>query len=52
MVGHADRTGLTEDPPQKSWNSSHPSRGSEGGCSQADLVSTGGAGLLYCFAVN
>jgi hypothetical protein len=52
MVGHADRTGLTEDPPQKSWNSSHPSRGSEGGCSQADLVSTGGAGLLYCFAAN
>ena len=52
MVGHADRTGLTEDPPQKSWNSSHPSRGSEGGCSQADLVSTGGAGLLYCFAMN
>jgi hypothetical protein len=52
MVGHADRTGLTEDPPQKSWNSSHPSRGSEGGCSQADLISTGGAGLLYCFAVN
>lgn len=52
MLGHADRTGLNEDPPQKSWNSSHPSRGSEGGCSQADLVSTGGAGLLYCFAVN
>ena len=52
MVGHADRTGLTEDPPQKSWNSSHPSRGSEGGCARADLVSTGGAGLLYCFAVN
>lgn len=52
MLGHADRTGLTEDPPQKSWNSSHPSRGPHGGCSQADLVSTGGAGLLYCFAVN
>lgn len=52
MVGHADRTGLTEDPPQKSWNSSHPSRGPQGGCSQSDLVSTGGAGLLYCFAVN
>ena len=52
MVGHADRTGLSEDPPQKSWNSSHPSRGPQGGCSQSDLVSTGGAGLLYCFAVN
>ncbi|HKS87238.1 MAG TPA: lectin, partial [Pseudolabrys sp.] len=52
MLGHADRTGLSEDPPQKSWNSSHPSRGNDGGCSQADLTSTGGAGLLYCFAVN
>jgi hypothetical protein len=52
MLGHADRTGLTEDPPAKSWNSSHPSRGNEGGCSQADLRSTGGDGLLYCFAVN
>ena len=52
MVGHADRTGLTEDPVAKSWNSSHPSRGAEGGCSQSDLRSTGGDGLLYCFAVN
>jgi len=52
MLGHADRSGLTEEPPQKSWNSSHPSRGSEGGCSQADLRSTGGDGLMYCFAVN
>jgi hypothetical protein len=52
MLGHADRTGLTVDPVAKSWNSSHPSRGAEGGCSQADLRSTGGDGLLYCFAVN
>ncbi len=52
MLGHSDKTGLTEDPPAKSWNSSHPSRGAEGGCSQADLKSTGGDGLLYCFAVN
>jgi hypothetical protein len=52
MLGHADRIGLTEDPPAKSWNSSHPSRGAEGGCSQADLKSTGGDGLLYCFATN
>src|SRR6185312_15312677 len=50
MVGHLDRKGLTEDPPAKSWNSSHPSRGPDGGCSQADLRSTGGDGLLYCFA--
>jgi len=52
MVGHADRTGLNEEPPAKSWNSSHPSRGRDGGCSQADLRSTGGDGLLYCFAAN
>jgi hypothetical protein len=52
MLGHADRTGLTDDPVAKSWNASHPSRGAEGGCSQADLRSTGGDGLLYCFAVN
>ena len=52
MLGHNDRQGLTDDPPAKSWNSSHPSRGAEGGCSQADLKSTGGDGLLYCFAAN
>ena len=49
MVGHHDRTGLNEEPPAKSWNSSHPSRG---GCSQEALKGTGGAGLLYCFAAN
>lgn len=50
MVGHSDRTGPNEEPPAKSWNSSHASRGPDGGCSQADLKSTGGDGLLYCFA--
>ena len=52
MVGHSDRRGLRDDEPSKSWNSSHPSRGPDGGCSQADLRSTGGDGLIYCFAVN
>src|SRR3954468_12287189 len=52
VVGHADRQGLRDDEPSKSWNSSHPSRGPDGGCSQADLKSTGGDGLLYCFASN
>jgi hypothetical protein len=52
IVGHSDRLGLRDDEPSKSWNSSHPSRGPDGGCSQADLKSTGGDGLLYCFAVN
>ena len=48
MVGHHDRMGLDETPPSLSWNSSHPSRG----CSLEALQSTGGDGLLYCFAVN
>ena len=52
MVGHSDRIGLRDDDASKSWNSSHPSRGPDGGCSQADLKSTGGDGLLYCFAAN
>jgi hypothetical protein len=42
QVGHHDRTGG----PNVSWNATHPSRG----CSQENLVSTGGAGLFYCFA--
>lgn len=44
QVGHSDKQGGGN----SSWNSTHASRG----CSQANLVSTGGAGLLYCFAVN
>jgi hypothetical protein len=52
MVGHSDRIGLRDDDASKSWNSSHPSRGPDGGCSQADLKSTGGDGLMYCFAAN
>ena len=52
MLGHHDRMGLRDDEPSKSWNSSHPSRGQEGGCSQDALKSTGGAGLLYCFATK
>lgn len=44
QVGHFDRTGGGN----TSWNSAHPSRG----CGQENLVKTGGAGYLYCFAVN
>jgi hypothetical protein len=44
QVGHVDRTGGGN----ASWNSAHGSRG----CSQPKLVSSGGAGLLYCFAAN
>jgi hypothetical protein len=48
MVGHHDHMGLRDDAPSKSWNASHLTRG----CSQAALVSTGGAGLFYCFAAD
>jgi len=48
FVGHSDRMGLRDDAPSKSWNASHPSRG----CSYEKLKSSGGAGLLYCFAAN
>jgi len=44
QVGHSDRSGGGN----TSWNSAHASRG----CSQQDLVGTGGAGLFYCFAIN
>jgi hypothetical protein len=52
MVGHIDRKGLRDDAASRSWNSSHPSRGGEGGCSQSDLRGTGGDGLFYCFATQ
>lgn len=48
MVGHHDRMGLNDQPPAKSWNTSHPSRG----CDNAALRTTGGNGLIYCFAAN
>lgn len=48
MLGHHDRIGLRDDAPSKSWNTSHASSG----CSLDALRSTGGAGLLYCFAVK
>ena len=49
IVGHHDRSGLKKTTRHMtSWNSSHGSRG----CSQENLVSTGGAGLFYCFAAN
>lgn len=48
MVGHHDRLGLKDDEPSRSWNSSHRSVG----CSPPALQKTGGAGLLYCFAID
>ena len=43
-VGHHDRQGGGDDP--TSWNSAHDSRG----CSQENLIATGGNGYFYCFA--
>ncbi len=47
-VGHHDRTNGGRTGGNVSWNSTHDSRG----CSQDNLVSTGGAGLFYCFAAD
>lgn len=44
QVGHFDRMGLDNN----SWNSTHATRG----CSQENLIPSGGAGLFYCFAID
>lgn len=46
LVGHHDRQGGGQNP--TSWNSAHASRG----CSQENLVATGGFGRFYCFATK
>jgi hypothetical protein len=46
MLGHHDR--LTFGKPGSPWNAAHASKG----CSQENLVATGGAGLIYCFAAK
>ena len=48
MTGHHDRVGPIDNAWATSWNSSHPTRG----CDPESLVSTGGAGLFYCFAAK
>jgi hypothetical protein len=44
QLGHFDRTGNSS----ISWVNAHPSRG----CSQENLIATGGNGLFYCFAAE
>ena len=44
QVGHSDRVGNGN----MSWNSSHATTG----CSQEELISWGGVGLFYCFAID
>jgi hypothetical protein len=46
QVGHHDRQGGGANP--TSWNSAHASKG----CSQQNLIATGGAGYFYCFAAK
>jgi hypothetical protein len=46
MLGHIDKRGGADNETQRSWNSTHQSRG----CTQDDFVATGGNGLFYCFA--
>jgi hypothetical protein len=52
QLGHFDRTGGGGTPPPTafpgSWNSAHESKG----CSQQNLVATGGNGYFYCFAID
>jgi hypothetical protein len=44
MLGHMDRTGGQN----TSWNAAHLSQG----CSKQAFINTGGAGSLYCFALD
>lgn len=46
QVGHHDRQGGGANP--TSWNAAHASKG----CSQQNLIATGGNGYFYCFAVK
>ena len=46
MLGHHDRQGGGANP--TSWNASHPSKG----CSQQNLIATGGNGYFYCVATK
>jgi hypothetical protein len=46
QVGHHDRQGGGANP--TSWNNAHASKG----CSQQNLIATGGNGYFYCFAVK
>jgi len=45
-VGHGDRYSFSD--PGSPWNASHGTPG----CTQQALVQVGGAGLLYCFAID
>jgi hypothetical protein len=46
MLGHADRLG--RNPGVNSWTAVHASQG----CAMENLIPTGGAGMIYCFATD
>ncbi len=48
LLGHHDRQGPNNNRNFTSWNTAHGSTG----CTQAQLVATGGSGKFYCFAAN
>ncbi len=48
MLGHFNRMGVTGNIDPASWVEAHISSG----CTQANLVSTGGSGHFYCFAAD
>jgi hypothetical protein len=48
MLGHHDRHGVASNIDSTSWNEAHASNG----CTQANLVATGGNGYFYCFATS
>lgn len=48
QIGHFDRLSGQKTPQALSWNSAHPTRG----CSHAKFRTSGGSGLIYCFAAN
>ena len=47
-VGHFDRMGTNQPPGSISFNSAH----AVNSCTEAGLKGTGGAGRIYCFAIN
>jgi hypothetical protein len=48
QVGHVNRMGTSPPPNNTSWNSAHATPN----CTQAGIQQVGGAGRLYCFAIN
>ena len=48
MLGHFNRTGIASNIDPTSWVEAHISNG----CTQANLVATGGSGHFYCFAAD